>query len=191
MIHRGSVADPPAGLIAIGPLVAVRFELDPREAGVRQARGDQLPEPVVGKVMVDTGAQGTHVFDSIPQHFELMPIRLVPVIGENRKPEDRPVYRMALVLQMADRSGKIVEAKFAADMIGAPGTFELPGFPERVVGLLGRDFLAHFDLHYHGPTGEFEIVRADLSQAPARTEDRDKTKRQRKLARKARRKSRR
>jgi hypothetical protein len=140
---------------------------------------------------VDTGAQGTHVVDSIPQRLGLTPVRYVPVMGESRKPEDRPVYRMAVVMQMAGRDGKIAEATFAADLIGAPGTFESPGSSEAVIGLLGRDFLSHFDFHYHGATGEFEIVGREPPGFREAADERDKAKRLRKLARKARQKARR
>lgn len=191
MIHRGHVSNPPFGLIALGPLVKVRFHLDPIEAPIRQARGDVVPSAIGGMVMVDTGAQGTHVFESVPRHLGLTPIRYVPVIGVNRQPEDRPVYRMALVIQMADRQGKIVDATFAADMISAPGTFELPAYPERVIGLLGRDFLAHFDFHYHGTTGQFEIVGAEPQGSVRQPDDRDKVKRKRDLTRQARKRNRR
>jgi hypothetical protein len=192
MIHRGKVSDPPQGLVVVGPLVAVRFQLDPIEANARRGQGEFLPESVAGKVMIDTGASGTHVFDSIPRHFSLVPIRYVPVIGVNGKPEDRPVYRLALVLQMEGAEGRMAEATYTADMIGAPGTFELPGFPEQVIGLLGRDFLAHFHFYYHGPSGEYELVRHEpetRKEAPA-AEDYMKRKRKRKLARKSRKRNR-
>jgi hypothetical protein len=193
MIHRGRVSDPPRGLVVIGPLVKVRFLLDPIEAEARKERGELLPEAVVGNVMIDTGATGTHVFDSIPRHFSLTPIRYVPVIGENRRPEDRPVYRLALVLQMEGREKRIAEATFTTDMIGAPGTFELPGYPEPVIGLLGRDFLAHFHFYYHGPSGEYELVHPEpeTQKEVDTAREYSKKKRKRKQARKARKKSRR
>ncbi|MBI5488594.1 MAG: hypothetical protein HY905_14770 [Deltaproteobacteria bacterium] len=176
-------------MIAVGPLVIVRFRLHPADERLRREGQETPADPVRGLALVDTGAQGTHVFESIPERFGLTPIRYVPVMGESRKAEDRPVYRMAVVMQMADRDGKVSEATFAANLIGAPSTFEPPGSSEPVIGLLGRDFLSHFDFHYHGATGEFELVRPDAPEARGGgdvADGRARTERSRKLTRKAR-----
>ena len=191
MIHRGMVADPPRGLVAFGPLVAVQFQLDPRDAAARAAAALPLPTSISGKVMIDTGAGGTHVFQSVPDQLGLVPIRYSPVIGVSGKSEDRPVYRLAVTIGMADARGRIANTTFAADMFGASTTFELPGFPEQVIGLLGRDFLAYFDFHYHGRTGEFEIVLPEAASQARLSDDEPKAKRLRKLARKSRKKNRR
>jgi len=165
LIHRGAVK-PPISLVPIGPIINVRFCLPETDAQMRRAVGLPVPDPIAGAILVDTGAEGTHVADDIPQRLGLVPIRFQKVVGVNLIPEDRPVYRMALRLTMEESSGRTLDTIYDADMIGSPGM--IPNQAGPLVGLLGRDFLRFVDFHYHGPLGTFEIVfQGQVPQRPS------------------------
>ncbi len=108
--------------------------------------------------MVDTGAERTCVADSVCKKLGLTPLRFTPVVGVSGKPEDRPLYLMAIGIGMSPNPGEAgADAQtvwYHSEVIGVPDAKAQVEYK----GLLGRDFLAAFRLTYDGPTATYEII---------------------------------
>lgn len=102
--------------------------------------------------MLDTGAESTLVEQALADQLGLQPTRFVPVVGVSAKPERCPVYPLGITIKFADVENLQAELTFAADVIGMPA---MAGSLHR--GLLGRDFLRHFEMLYDGPHGLVEL----------------------------------
>lgn len=147
--HRGD-AGSGQGLWLNGPLVNVGLATTQQHAdavGIARTSTQAM-------LLVDTGADITCVDDRIPAQLGLVPIRFRPLMGVNGVPEDRPVYRMSILVGMASGSGGMGQAEFTADVVGLPA----PAYATAYAGLLGRDFLAHVRFSYDGPAGTYELV---------------------------------
>ena len=137
-----------------GPIVKVVLAPHPDDAAATVAAGG-IPKTLVHNLMVDTGAQSTCVEDKIAQALGLVPVRYAEMMGVSGKPENYPVYRMAIVIGMSeDGTGAGHQANFVADVVGTPS----PPVPLTHVGLIGRDFLKYMKLVYDGPKGTFDII---------------------------------
>lgn len=62
-----------------------------------------------------------------------------------------PVFPASLALWL-EGDGPPRSERFPLRMVGLP-----PSRSGAFDGVLGRDFLQHFDLRYHGPDGRFEL----------------------------------
>lgn len=183
MRHRGVVRPPQIGLIAEGPLVQVTIVQTQAAVDALKAAG-QEPENAAGKMMIDTGAQITAVENDLLEAIGLAPIRLIPVMGVSQRSEDCPVYRAGIVIGFGDGSTNAVELMFESDIVGVRAAPISKGY----IGLLGRDFLSNFELHYDGIAGTFDIIvpepvmrKIRASQPPhhtTRKERRQKERRQ-------------
>lgn len=150
--YYGRVLPPPIGLVGTGPIATMVV--------LRPAASSQSGDIGAWPMMIDTGAQRTLLDKTVCQKLGIPPIRFDWIIGVSAKPELCPVYRMGLRFGMSTRFKgwdptirPEVEVTFEADVIGMPVKGK-----QQHSGLLGRDFLARFDLEYHGPQGTYELV---------------------------------
>jgi len=105
--------------------------------------------------MIDTGAAFTVIEEPLAVSLGLRPVRFREVIGVDQRPVERPVFPMSVVLAMHDGLGSQKSVRFKVDIVGVPRRARDEGY----VGLLGRDFLQHFELHYDGPKARFTLIR--------------------------------
>lgn len=159
---------PPGALVAQGPLVQVAL-LPPPD--VRAADPNAAADPLVVKLMVDTGAQKTVVDNDLLESLSLVPLRFEHMIGVSQKADLCPVYRLTVVLGVGEhktvppRPDELTaQVEFTTDVVGMPS----PSIQFDHVGLLGRDFLAHVKFIYDGQSGRFDIVLPDVAAAAAR-----------------------
>ena len=147
MKHKG-VTHPDA-LVALGPLVSVTLTPSP----TMLVHGYPVPRASI-MMMIDTGAQSTVIEDRIAVAMGLVPTRQQNMVGVSGKPELCPVYPIVITIGFADGSGNMATADFGCDAIG----MNSPPHQTAHQGLIGRDFLKHFELHYNGPTGTFDVI---------------------------------
>lgn len=188
--HMGS----DLGLIANGPLVTVTV------VPHRAAKGHGTFAPVGPlKMMVDTGATHSWLDQTEISKLGVPPIRFGQSVGIGGKPIQRPVYRLALAMQMSEKAWKPGDPpppssghfRFDADIWGQ--TFHA-GHSGDWSGLLGRDFLRFFEFHYDGQTGTYTLTAhqpptaagpsgAGASDAKAKAKARQKAKQARRARR--------
>jgi len=181
--HVGRVTNPPLGLIAVGPLVEVTIQ--PHAVVAAQFTAQGLPVPAeAARLMVDTGAQRTCIDQAIAARLGLAPIRYEPMVGVSQKAENYPVFLVQMGLGMAE--GEITQqAIWSAEVVGVP-TISVGAH----AGLIGRDFLAHFDFRYHGRDGTFELVTPVQVGTDASRREKEELRAKRKVERQARKKNR-
>lgn len=147
--HRAIWAEP------TGPVVRVRLAPLAGSRRILQSRArDETDQELF--VLVDTGASSTCIDDYVLRSLRFAPQRHEWVVGIEARPIHCPVYLLAIGLDMsADGGGSVGTRWFSTDVLG------IPRGPQEYSGLLGRDFLGHFEVHFHGPFSEVEI-RADV-----------------------------
>ncbi|MCC7542383.1 MAG: aspartyl protease family protein [Deltaproteobacteria bacterium] len=137
-----------------------------------------MPDVGPVRLMIDTGAQRTLVDDALCVKLGLPPIRFDEIVGVSGKPESWPVYLLGVRLGLSShpKAQENAFAVFGAEVIGMP-----VGPHDQHRGLLGRDFLANFELGYDGPNGSFAIMvpatRAAALAGPTATPNRAERRR--------------
>lgn len=132
-------------LSTFGPLLAGEVSVPSKIAEVIQKTKKEIPNPITGPALIDTGAASTCVDEEILKNLGL------PIVGE------QPI---------ATPSGPSKAYLY-------PVKLEFPGSPipplefNRVIGanlkdqkiaiLIGRDILQHCILIYNGPGGHFSL----------------------------------
>lgn len=81
----------PTGLKIVGAYLPVEIHVPPEIAEVLTDKGEALPVPQVGVALIDTGATGTCVEESILAQLGLNPIRKT-MMGTANGPVERNVY---------------------------------------------------------------------------------------------------
>jgi len=172
---RGIVHPAPFGIIGTGPRVDVVFSIHPADAQAYLEKG-QAPPAVQGSLLIDTGAESTLVDDGIPTNLGLTPIRFQPIMFGDGRPQDRPVYRMSIMIAMEDDAGRPHKGSWVGDVVGMDAAKQGHG------GLMGRDFLRHFRFQYDGRAGTFELASdgdRDPAIKAARAQERHEKKKRR------------
>lgn len=150
--HEGVCPPAPWGLVENGPLVAVTLGHVDDYVGMEGRRPTNFPR---SKMMIDTGAAFTLIEETIAVRLGFRPVRFREVIGVDQAPSMRPVFRMSIGLEVGDGLGNNLTVVFKEQVVGMPP----PAHPEEYVGLLGRDFLRHFEFTYDGPNARFSLAR--------------------------------
>ncbi len=156
----------PDMLQGFGPHVIAEWAVPDRYAAFLALNNRPVPPPIVGHILVDTGASSTCIAEEVAKELGLTQIDTVTTYGAHGGQTSR-VYLAKFRLSVRDEDGQIhtVEQELATmaihDMQGlhdAMGVRQSDGSPVRPVGLLGRDFLRHTRLTYHGTEGRFQIA---------------------------------
>lgn len=159
VVHQGAVI-PLNELIEQGPLVEVSFRPHPVDIEALASEGVAW-EPIVHKMMIDTGAQVTIVEEAVPQFLSLVPTRY-QAIGGVTGDLNCPVYRLGITIVGRDDDGVEKAIQFSADVVAVPPVADVA---RPHVGLLGRDFLQYVRFEYDGPHGVFRIVDEQVRRA--------------------------
>lgn len=127
--------------------------------------GRQLPEPVVGDMLVDTGATATSIALDVAQELGLQQTRIGKTYGAGGLHQN-PVFSGQLIMEIRD-GGNSTRLTMVREVMGIPhlnepyreiGVLDGTGRPVRLIGLLGRDFLRHVTMTYRGSSAEVEFV---------------------------------
>ncbi len=133
-----------------GPLVIAEVGVDLAKHHATLAAG-AVPRRHLVKFMIDTGAELSFIYEAIAINLGLRPIRQQAIVGISQRPETHTVYTATLHLGFEKPAPEIIPIPMA--LAGMKERVALPAFD----GLLGRDFLASFDLAYSGPSNTFAL----------------------------------
>ena len=130
-------------LQALGPVVDMRVWIGTPVEEVLKKSGDSLPDPVLIKGMIDTGATGTVIQPEIAKKLRLQPVGVVTISTPSS--ENVPCYQY------------IVRLIFPSNVIVEAIAVEAPLKGQHIQCLIGRDVLAHGVLVYTGYINQFSL----------------------------------
>jgi predicted aspartyl protease len=128
-----------------GPCVQVSVTLEQSAAQALLQQGGELPPPVAGLGLIDTGASVTCIDEAVARRLRLPTIDVVPMSSASHARTNQNVYPIQFEIV-----GFPIRLK-APRAIGA----ELE--PQGLVLLIGRDALVICTLFYNGPSGEVTL----------------------------------
>jgi len=136
---------PASALHEQGPLVRVSITLEENFAQTVVQSGLQLPGPLVGWGLIDTGASHTCIDEAAARRMGLPVIDVVGIASASEAEVQRNVYPIQVEVV-----GFPIRLQ-APRAIGA----ELEG--QGYIALLGRDVLQLCTIFYNGPAGEITL----------------------------------
>ncbi|TNE50318.1 MAG: hypothetical protein EP343_08740 [Deltaproteobacteria bacterium] len=156
----------PDELGALGPYVEAEWAVPSVRAKQLKADGFDVPEPIRGAFLLDTGAEISLINTAVIERLHLESVENLVGLDEGGIPPGLYWAELAFWVQQVD-----MEERFAVvRKFGSAPSLVHTGNPddpfEGLLGVLGRDFLRYTHLSYDGPAGEFrlEILRKDLQQ---------------------------
>ncbi len=108
-------------------------------------QGSQLPKPVSGNALIDTGASTTCIDDAVAKTMGIPVIDVVTMASASYASTQQNVYSIQM------------------QIVGSPIRVEVPNATgaslqtQGIVALIGRDYLQHCTLHYNGITGQITL----------------------------------
>ena len=129
---------------------------------------DQPPE-ISDYLLVDTGASGFCIDQSIADSLGLVPTGIQGVHGVHGHSESKK-YLANLALPVSNQGSTLLRFAMPVECTGVPNLLaHYSDTPYRVVGIIGRNFLQFCKLIADGPTGKviLEISEAVTRPAPA------------------------
>ena len=161
---RGAYASP-ALLTACGPLLHCEWSIPSVLEQHLSKAGRLVPDPVVGELLLDTGATRTCISMNAAKALGLKPLRLQKGYGAAGAHE-APVYRVKLNIRIT-KASMVTELSWEIEAQGIPNLedsiapwklrLRQEDQEARLVGLLGRDILQHTTVLYNGKNGWFEV----------------------------------
>lgn len=161
-------------MMALGPIVAASWKVPDSLATRLVAAGRPVPAPVVGFMLIDTGARSNCISIEAATDLGLTPVFQEDTYGAHGK-QKTPIFEAGLVFSITDSYGNRTEVRSEQRVLGVPDMQKLfdalqvkvgGNVPPRLIGLIGRDFLRHATLIYRGTKGSFEVVLDLTSIAP-------------------------
>jgi len=155
----------PESLAVCGPILKATWSVPPALAQALAEGGESAPNPVVGYMLVDTGASATCIALDAAQELRLSPLRYAKSYGAGGLHE-LPVFGVLLTITFSDPMGGQHGVNGEVEAKGIPELGEyfrrLPmeskgSFPMRMIGLIGRDLLRHATFVYKGSIGQFDF----------------------------------
>ena len=137
---------PPVALQQRGPVVQAIVAISQTFADQLLQQGTQLPAPVSGNALIDTGASSTCIDEAVASSMGLPVIDVVSMASASHASTRQNVY----AIQM--------------QIVGSPIRVEVPHAigaalqAQGIIALIGRDYLQHCTLHYNGFTGEITLA---------------------------------
>src|SRR3989344_882470 len=139
-----SVTIPLENLEKDGPILEVHFFISSELEKKYKEENNPLPEPLIIKALVDTGASACVLKDEIPKKLSLEPTGVIKICTPSSKDHECYQYFMRMIIP----SNKVV---YEGAFISAP----LDG--QDVSGLIGRDVLKNGILIYIGYANQFTL----------------------------------
>ena len=137
---------PPQALQMRGPVVQVTVSVAQAVAEALLKLGRQLPPPLPGWALIDTGASETCIDEEAAQQLKLPVIDVVNMISASHSSTLQNVYPIQI------------------EMVGLPITINVPRTiganlkPQGLLLLIGREVLQHGTLMYNGMAGEITFA---------------------------------
>ncbi|MDE1852545.1 MAG: hypothetical protein KGI38_02225 [Thaumarchaeota archaeon] len=135
----------PGGLQQNGPTVEAEVAVPSALEQLLRQKGQSVPPPVKGNVLVDTGATMSAVDDSVIRALGVSPIGVINT-GTAGGPQTQSLYPARFILQVVGWTfefGRVTGANLS-------GT--------GLVALIGRDVLSSMLLEYNGPLRVFTLA---------------------------------
>jgi hypothetical protein len=133
-----------ANLQVDGPVLEVHFLISKELEEKLKKEGKSIPEPVVIKAQIDTGASNCVVQEDIPKKLGLQPIGSVKIATPSSRDHLCYTYYMRMLIP--------------AQKITYDGIFTAaPLAGQNISSLIGRDLLAHGILIYIGYAKQFTL----------------------------------
>lgn len=136
---------PAAALRQHGPVVQVVIGIGQLFSDQVLQQGSQLPKPVSGNALIDTGASTTCIDDAVAKTMGIPVIDVVTMASASHASTQQNVYSIQM------------------QIVGSPIRVEVPNATEAslqtqgIVAMIGRDYLQHCTLHYNGITGQITL----------------------------------
>lgn len=157
--------DTPFGLEKLSPLIKGQWSVPQARALKLAEAGRLVPGPVVGHMMIDTGATCTCMSVEAAKSLGLQPVSQMAGFGAGGKHKNEVFQvRMQVTVQHPKKGTTLVTAERriqaipdlekALQMMDA----KINNQPVRLIGLIGRDFLKHTRFYYDGHLGEFTLT---------------------------------
>lgn len=127
-----------------GPILEVHFLISKELEEKLKKEGKSIPEPVVIKAQVDTGASNCVVQEDIPKRLGIQPVGSVKIATPSSRDHLCYTYYMRMLIP--------------AQNITYDGIFTAaPLAGQNISSLIGRDLLAHGILIYIGYAKQFTL----------------------------------
>lgn len=136
---------PPIALMQRGPIVQVTIGIEQNIAQQLLSQGAQLPQPVSGVALIDTGATSTCIDDAIAQQLKLPVVDVITIASAPHPNSKQNVYP-ALI--------EVVGFNIKFNALRAIG---VPLANQGIQVLIGRDLLQVCTLFYNGMIGSFTL----------------------------------
>ena len=146
-------------------MIMVRVCVPEADGYARASMGRDIPEPINGVILIDTGATSTCISQDAAARLGLKPLRIIEGLGAGGRHQN-PVYFVRLEIGFGDaKTGLGRSFSWEQEAQGIPNLEDfskqhgvtIGGRRLDFVALMGRDILAHADFRYHGPTGTISI----------------------------------
>jgi len=131
-------------LVRDGPIVEVSMGVAQSMAEEWRNAGKDIPDPVSGYALIDTGASNTCIDNQVAEELGLPAIDVVRMLSASEETEQY-VYPAQI-----DVVGSPV-------MVDAPKAIGANLQDRNMVALIGRDLLSETTLRYNGAIGEFTL----------------------------------
>jgi len=166
----------PNSLAVCGPVLKAIWTVPPALAKALTDSSRQIPAPLPGYMLIDTGAASTCIALDAARELGLSALRLEQSYGAGGLHE-LPVFGAQLTIIIIDPMGREVSMGGDLQVKGIPELGEYfrnvpvqfadAAFPRRMVGLIGRDLLRHATFVYKGSIGQFDF-KLDLGSLTQR-----------------------
>ncbi len=130
----------------------VEIHVPPEIAAVLTDNGEAVPAPKAGVGLLDTGASGCCVDDSLLQQLNLNPVGRQKTLTANG-PAEQNVYVARIIFPT---KGWTLDLRLIGVDLTGQFAQEVP--PKPIIALLGRDFLERGVFIYNGSAGYWTVT---------------------------------
>jgi len=157
-------------LVRIGPVIKAEWRVPQEIEQQLKARGLEVPLPVKGYMLIDTGSADIAIDGGVAKELGLARVGEMEVHGIGGE-AFHATYKALLLLYLGDVHGTNVAIGMERDFVAflnlrenhdAYGLKTPEGSPLRIIGIVGRTFLQFTKLTYNGLDGSWSM-RVDES----------------------------
>ena len=138
--------EPKVALLKLGPRVDVLLSLPEDLIEIYQKESREIPQPVAGHALIDTGASSTSIDESTVQSLGLFPVGEGIISSASHEQSAAKKYNLNIFISQSNLT------------LNAYGAFGLPLRKQGIVALIGRDLLQNCIFLYNGPIGAYILT---------------------------------